>query len=1149
MDWTREQEKTITTTGKNILVSAAAGSGKTTVLVERIKNLVINEGADIDRFLITTFTKAAAAEMKERLENAFREAGLTQQLQQLPAANISTFHSFAIEIIRQYFYLTDLEPGFGIADDVQISIMKKEALDKVFARRYQEDFDRLREFLLKYSKGKGDDKLKENILETYKTLVSIPDYMDWAKKKAQDISGEKPMETLKAYSFIARESVAELQKALKIFEKAAEYLELEGIESLREKALEDKKNVNEILQKARELVVKLPDLSQEQVRSELETLHGSLCSFKGVTMTVAKEEKDLYTKDIKDQLTKIRNKGKGIISGIINDYFGRPFEEFDQDIKDVYEDTLYYIDIIEEFIQVLKNAKADAGVIDFDDVMHYAIEILKSDEAAAELRDKFDYIFIDEYQDSNYLQEEIVRRIARDNNLFMVGDVKQCIYKFRLAEPELFKEKASLYDKPEEEDSVLINLNSNFRSKKNVTEPINDIFSQVMEEYDDNARLHCTAPDEYPGIPARVHVIHREDFDETAPDKGEAEAAVIAGIIRQHLGKEIYDTKKKVIRKIRLADFAVIARNNYTVEEVERYLINDGIEAYGEGNGKYFETVEVQVFINILKIINNMRQDVPLISAMRSVVFGFSIRELVEIRTQTRDGSFYSSVMAYAAQGRDENLRAKIVNMIRQIDLWKETSRTVPLEDLMKTILYDTGYYDYCSGLPVGVQRISNLRLIAEKAAKYEEISHGGLYGFLKYIDTMEESGENDSEVKVLSESEDVVRVMSVHKSKGLEFPVVIFANASRSTSNSNKGGAITVHRNYGIGLPKVNREGHWHRKTFLQRMITRTKEDEMIEEEIRILYVALTRAKDCLEIVGSVGKKKGTPEEISNDTFLSMIYEPFSEREEVEIIPYNDVTALEQAHDMRMHKAAELYDAAETMRKEEIPEETAELIDRKLNYVYQTGSEDLVKPKYSVSELNGSGEVSGEIYLSEFAPEGVKTELSAAEIGTVMHLLMEKTDFAKAAGLDSSGVSGKEYVQSVADSLLADETISAAEYDAINVGNAYAFFTTEAGKRAASAFAQGKLHKEKEFLLEKSIEGVNTVIQGIIDCYFEEQGELILIDYKNSYMRGGRTKEDVAETYRGQIDLYNEALEGATGMKVAERYLFMFDTGEFIKV
>lgn len=1144
MEWTKEQKDTIEITGKNILVSAAAGSGKTTVLVERIKNLVINEGADIDRFLITTFTKAAAAEMKERLENAFREAGLTRQLQKLPAANISTFHSFAIEVIRQYFYLTDLEPGFAIADDVQMSIMKREALDRVFERRYQQDYEILREFLLKYSRDRGDDRLKDNILETYRTLVSIPEYMEWAKEKAHIIGGENPMEALGAYELMASDISNRLKQATYEFKKAAGVLNTDNTRKLYMKALADVHNSTCLYEEAIGI-----SGDSAHIREGLEKLKPALLSFKKETLRAGKEEKPFYEGELKKLQEKHRGSGKAIIDGIKKEYFDKSFDDFEQDLRDVYDDTLYYIDIIEEFVKELKDAKSDAGVIDFDDVMHYAIEILKSDQAADELREKFDYIFIDEYQDSNYLQEEIIRRIVRNNNLFMVGDVKQCIYKFRLAEPELFQHKAMLYASSDEEESLLLNLNSNFRSKKNVTEPVNDLFRQLMEGYDQRAELHCTAADEYPGMAARIHIINREEFDEAAPDKGEAEAAVIAGIIRERLGQEIYDTKKKEIRRLRLADFAVIARNNNTVEEVERYLINDGIEAYGEGNGKYFETVEVQVFLNLLRIIDNMRQDIPLISAMRSVVFGFSIRDLVEIRIHCRKGNFYSSVMAYAREGPNAELKSKIISMTEKIDLWKEISRTVPLEELMKTVLYDTGYYDYCSGLPVGVQRISNLRLIAEKASKYEEISHGGLYGFLRYIETMEDSGENDSEAKVLSESEDVVRVMSVHKSKGLEFPVVIFTNASRSTSKGNKGGAISIHRDYGIGLPKVNRSEHWYRRTFLQHLITGAKKKEAIEEEIRILYVALTRARDCIEIVGSVPKEERIPEEVSTESFLNMIYGPFSARKEVEVKYYNDVAALEQAHERRLHKASELYYAAEAITNEEMDEETAKLINDNLCYVYPYAESAEIKPKYSVSEINTSGEISGDIHLDGFAPEKSERSLTAAEKGTVMHLLMEKLDFAKASGLDNSEISGREYIQSLADGLLAEESISAAEYDAIKVDNAHAFFNTDIGKRASYAYKQGKLQREKEFILEKTIQGVNTVVQGIIDCFFEEKGKLILIDYKNSYMRGGRPGEEIAEFYRQQIELYKEALEGSTGIKVSESYLFMFDTGEFISI
>ncbi|MCQ2546835.1 MAG: UvrD-helicase domain-containing protein [Clostridia bacterium] len=1142
MDWTREQGLAIDTTGKNILVSAAAGSGKTTVLVERIKNLVINKGADIDRFLITTFTKAAASEMRERLEKAIRKemdapgadrARLSAQLQLLPGASIGTFHSFAINIIRQYFYLTDLEPGFGVADDVQGEIMKREALDEVFERRYNEDYDRFREFLLRYSSDKGDDRLKDNILDTYRTLISIPDYIDWAREMAAKLSSDDPMMEIDGYRVLRAQVLDNLEEAEEIYYEFAESLNDPLTPVNYGIALDNAKAISGIFDTVRTALDVDVDSLREALKSSADLLKYKLPSQQWKKEGLGDEDRKPFM-DIKKKADDCKNAAKKLLESDI--------DRLNQDMKDVSDDTFYYIDIIEEFVNVFRARKAEDNLIDFDDAMHYAIAILKNDEAAEELKEKFEYIFIDEYQDSNYLQEVIVGRIARSDNLFMVGDVKQCIYKFRLAEPEMFMEKAELYDSEEETESILINLNSNYRSKRSVTEPVNDIFTRVMEGYDERARLNCTAPDEYPGMPARLHIINREEFEDDAPEKIEAEAAVVAGIIKERLGQTIYDVKTGITRPLTLRDFAVITRKNRVVEEIERYLINEGIDAYGEGSGRYFETVEVQVFMNLLKIIVNMRQDVPLISAMRSVVFGFAVRELVEIRTACREGSFYDAVMNYAVKGENEILRDKIRKMTETVDLWKETSRTVPLEDLMKVILYDTGYYDYCSGLPVGVQRISNLRLIAEKAAGYEQIGHGGLYGFLKYVESMEESNQNEAEAKVIGENEDVVRVMSVHKSKGLEFPVVIFPDASRGTKpKNNMGGSITVHRDFGIGLLKVNREEHWHRKTFLQRAIDYTKEKESIEEEIRILYVALTRAKDCLEIIGSVKTDDKLSAKASSKSFMDMMYGPLTARQEVETITYRDSGELEQRQSSKRHTVDNLYTRIEEAGRKP-KTETDIMIGNRLSFEYPYGKEGEIRPKYSVSELN-RGKEEREIPVAAFEPDEEKHILSAAEIGTVMHLLMEKADF------EHAEKEGEAYLQTLADRLLASETIGAAEYDAINIDNAAAFFKTGTGKRAAAAFAEGKLEKEKEFIFEKEIEGVKTVVQGIIDCFFEEDDQLVLIDYKNSYMGAGRTVEDVADSYSGQIELYRQALEGATGKTVKEAYLYLFDTGRFIKM
>lgn len=1142
--WTEEQKQAIETTGKNILVSAAAGSGKTTVLVERIKNLVINKQVGIDRFLITTFTKAAAAEMKERLEKAIRDemsdpkadkAMLMKQLQQLPGANISTFHSFAIEVIRQYFYLTDLEPGFGIADEIQTAIMKKKAVDSVFSRRYEEGTDEFRAFILKYGSASGDDVLKNNILDIYRTLVSIPGYRGWMHAKADKLKGASPMMELGGLHILSAMTADRLFKAARKYEQAASAAGNMHLTKVYEAASEDVEIVRQLAVDADDLSEK----SEDEIRDTILSFSEKISSAELNRMPYAADKADESTKKA---ITQMRTAGKKHLKDAVDIISKRDFRDIDRELNDIYSDTKYLIGIIEEFTDEFREVKAGEKVIDFDDVMHYALSVLEHEEAAAELREKFLYIFIDEYQDSNYLQEEIISRITRGDNLFMVGDVKQCIYKFRLAEPELFRDRARRYARGEEGNrSVLLNLNSNFRSKVNVTEPVNDLFRRVMAGYDKEAELRSRAPEEHPGFPARMHIINKENFDENSPAKNDAEGAVIADIIRERLGSMVYDTKLGSMRPLRLRDFAVITRNNREVEDLERYLINEGIAAYGEGSGRYFETVEVQVFLNLLRVVDNMRQDVPLISVMRSVVFGFTTAELVDIRISGRDGSFYSAVVGYAENGQDSRLRGKIRNMIEKIDLWKEISRTVPLEELMKILLYDTGYYDYCSGLPVGIQRISNLRLIAEKAAKFESISHGGLFGFLKYIESMNDIGESDAEAKVVSENEDVVRVMSVHKSKGLEFSVVIFANAAKKTSASGSRYAISIHRDFGIGLPSVNREERWHRKTFLQKSIDYVKEREKIEEEIRILYVALTRAKDGLEIVGTIKKGENIPDSISTETFLDMIYVPFAVRKEIKTVIYSDPAALERSDGKRIHTAEELFaKAAEAY--EHSGGAAADRIAARLAFEYPYREERNIKSKYSVSELNRGGEPA-EIPIADFEPDVEKHVLSAAERGIVMHLLMEKLDF------DEAVSGGAEYVQETADRLLADGTVNALEYDSISVDSAWRFFCDDVGKRAAAACRAGQMSKEQEFILTKEIDGVPTVVQGVIDCFFEENGELILIDYKNSYVGRGRSASEAAENYRGQIALYKEALEGATGKRVKEAYIFLFGTGGFVRI
>lgn len=1184
MKWTQAQQQTIDTRDKNILVSAAAGSGKTAVLIERIKQLMLKDKVDIDRFLITTFTNAASAEMRERLEKAINEelkkpdsdkAFLKKQLMLMPNANISTFHTFALEVMRKFFYLTDLEPGFKIGDDIEVSIMKREAADELFEARFAEDYEAFTSFLKKHSSDRNERAIKESVISLYDQLRSIPDYLQWAQQRSQLLASDSPAKALALEEFINEECLAAFRKAVNYFERAANILEYAGLEKLHVKAAED--------------LDMLVSWEEDIVNDGIERFGVHYADMKFNQMRAAKEEKEDY-EAVKETVSYCRKRGKQQLDNIHKKYLQREFSAYDDELKQTAGDTLYMISLVAGLEEIFKAKKQERNMVDFDDVMHYAIEILRDDMAAAEYRNKFKYIFIDEFQDSNMLQETIAGRICRSNNLFMVGDVKQSIYKFRLAEPEIFKAKYALYARDEEDESIKIDLNSNFRSKQQVTGLVNKVFRKIMDGYDENAELKCTISDEYPGIRPQMNLIFNPYADEDMIDNSELEVQYVVNLVKENLGTEVYDSKQGIYRKVGYKDIAVLSRNKAIIGDIERALNNSGIPAYGETTGGYFDTVEIQVFINLLKVIDNFMQDVPLISVMRCPIFGFDVKELSAIRIFGREGSYHEAVKLYAEEGPDEELRLKINGLLDQITYWKELKTTVSLEELVRVLMYDTGYYDYCSGLPVGKQRVSNLQLLLEKAGAFEKTNYSGLYGFLTYIEAIRKSSNTMAEAKIIGDGDDLVQVMTVHKSKGLEFPIVILAGAGRQIRAKGSGTSATFHKDIAVGLPLVNKEEKWFRKTLLQKIIDGRKAGEEFEEEIRILYVALTRAMDRLVITGIIKDPEALDDDIADPkTYAEMIYGPLrefggeikiwsgyeewvddrkreDEPEQADCEAGSDDAQEDKSSAARITprmRIAELF-----AKSRELEGETPEIIDRVLSFEYPYPELDKVKSKYSVTELNklmaeaheaavaaehaGAGEeavkevgstgtaAGGAITLAKpgFAQEEKK--LNAAEIGTAMHLVMEKLDFKNALE------EGMPYIAERVESLAAAGDLSEEERKAIDIGNAAAFFEAEVGRRAACAL---RLEKEREFILQKEINGAKAIVQGIIDCYFEEEDGLVLVDYKNSFM-GDRVSEDVIiDRYKGQIELYKEALDAAEGKPVKEEYLYLFELKKFVAV
>lgn len=1162
MQWTEAQAHTIESRGKNILVSAAAGSGKTAVLIERIKQLILQDKVDVDQFLITTFTNAASQEMRERLEQAIRKemdqpdadrAFLKRQLDLMYKANIGTFHNFALEVMHRYFYLTELEPGFVIGDEIQVSILKKESVDALFETRFEEDFDRFKAFLRKYSGDRNENRLKDNMISLYDELRSVPDYFKWARESAKWLRSDNVLSMTGIAMFLIQAFYDGLGKARRYFVEAADLLADNSVWSLAEKAREDVDRLDSL-----EEIMSLEPEPGVSRWDELDLLFraGELMGdLKFNTMRAAKDEKDDY-EAVKETVSVLRKKGKKEIDDLKKKYFSRSRTEAETELKSLFGDTAYLVELLEEFEQIFREKKKEKNMVDFDDVMHYASKILDDPMAAEEYREKFTYIFIDEFQDSNMLQEIIAGKICRENNLFMVGDVKQSIYKFRLAEPEIFRSKYELYKKEEEIQSEKIDLNSNFRSKKNVTRTVNTVFEKVMEDYDEDARLHCTAPEEYPGYPTRVTIIDRSDEAELEDgdmlESTDREIATIARIVSENKGQPVFDVKKQVERLVEYRDIVILSRNRHTIPAIEKALNDQGIPAFGENPGGYFESVEIEIFVNLLKVIDNIRQDIPLISVMHSPIFDFTAKELAKIRIAFREGSFYQAIRSYAETPVEVPLQEKVRKMLEQLTYWKQLRRTVSLEELLRVLLYETGYHDYCSGLPVGKQRISNLRMLVEKAATFEESNYTGLYGFLSYIDAMKKNNLSMGEAKTIGENEDVVRIMTVHKSKGLEFPVVILAGAGRTIRFRGSGSSMEMHKDCGIGLPLVNREEGWHKKTLLQRVIEGKKAAEELEEEVRILYVALTRAIDRLEIVGTVKDLDSLDEEQSGKrSFLDMVYAPLKLTGEEICVEHlaseESADELQETGTSRHHSTKDLIQqlqrtaqraAAYQLTAEE--QSRMEQIAAGLSYQYPYSDAVKVKSKYSVTELAGGSTVSSDEILLQ-KPEFTREHegLTAAQRGSAMHLVMEHLDFAKA--LEHGG----SYIRETVEKLRSTEALSEQEAKAIRIDQIQGFFAAPTGRRAAQART---LQKEREFILQKDVSGTQAIVQGIIDCFFEEEDGMVIIDYKNSYVGSEAEEEELRQRYGEQLALYKEALEASWGRPVKETWLYLFYLKKFIR-
>ena len=880
MTWTKEQQQVIDLRNRNILVSAAAGSGKTAVLVERIKELVLDKKhpVDIDHLLVVTFTNAAAAQMKERvakaLEKALQENPSDVRLQQQAAlvqnAQITTIDSFCLYVLRNHFHEIGLEPNFRIGDEGELKLLREDVMTGLFEQCYEEKHPGFLHLISCYGTSRSDAPVRDMIFKLYSYAQSYPWPKQWLREalSCYEIKTEQELEQA---PFIEMTVEYGKQMVKGYLEQAEHYHELcqdvDGPYMYEEACEQDVERMEELLS-----------------CSTYQDFYEELGKCKFATLGRAKDY--IGSPEKQEQVKTERKKLKDGIGKLKSDCFVLTFQEILEQLTLVQPSAEALAEVTERFIDAFTERKQDKNLVDFSDLEHFALEILveeetgKPTETAKEFQNAYEEIMIDEYQDSNYVQETILRTISREvvgqNNLFMVGDVKQSIYRFRLARPELFMEKFDTYETTDA-PCQRIDLHKNFRSRDTVLTFTNDIFYRIMKrnlggvDYTDEAALYCGA--DYPAgekedaFDSEILLTTTQELEEGTKQqisKQELEAKLIADRIRKMVGKEeVVDEETGEFRKVRYGDIVILLRSLSEWADLFAEVLNaNGIPAHTVSRTGYFSALEIRTVLNYLRILDNPRQDIPLAAVLKSPMAGLSDEQLARLRLLAEDKPYHQCVKMFLEAEEeltekestaDEDMRAKLKRFSETYKKLRRQTMDIPMHELLQKVLKETGYARYASALPAGRQRLANLHMLSEKAIAYEKTSYRGLYHFIRYIDELQKYDVDFGEAELVGENEDAVNIMSIHKSKGLEFPVCFVSGMGKSFNKQDSRSKMILHPNLGVGLDIIEEDRRIKVPAFFKKVIARQTELESLGEELRVLYVAFTRAKEKLIITGCI--------------------------------------------------------------------------------------------------------------------------------------------------------------------------------------------------------------------------------------------------------------------------------------------------------
>lgn len=1220
-NWTKEQLQAINDKDCNILVAAAAGSGKTAVLVERIIKKITQDNIDIDRLLVVTFTNAAASEMRERvylginkrLDYDVKSKNILRQMTLLEKASITTIHSFCLEVIRNNLCAIDIDPSFRIADETETVLIKDEVLNELLEQEYELQNLQLLN-LLEYYGGNKDDKVIQNmILDVYHFIQSDP----WPDRWMDTMLDMMNLADCKDFSCtiwgkVILESVhQEISGLCDYILRAMEIIDTD--DTLKDKyyALYN----NEYIQ-MQSIVNMLEGTDNAYKWDKLYNMLDDL-EFKRLPAINKSLEVDL---DKKDRVKELRDNVKDALKKIREKKIVSTSCEIAKDICLVYPSMTYLVDLVKKFSNLYEQKKRKKNILDFSDLEHYCLKILTKVDAngnvepsdvARMYKERFVEILVDEYQDSNDIQEKIISTISREDmgtpNVFMVGDVKQSIYRFRQANPSLFLEKYNSYSKESDSKYRKIQLFKNFRSRKCVINVANFIFQQVMSQYvgdldyTEEEALNFSAnfpeyKDSCLGDDTELYLVDVKeevdsDYDEESITSIQCEAKIVANRILELTSEgnnyKIYDKHLNKYRRIEYKDIVILLRTTKNWAEVFVNELQDvGVHAFADINTGFFKTIEVLVVMSFLQIIDNPLQDIPLLSVLRSPIVGLNATELAQIRVVDKEIFMFEAIEKFLDESDDKTcmLRQKLEKFMQLYEELKQMAWYMSIDELIWSLYDKTGYYIMVGTMRTGEQKQANLRLLFEKARQFEETSYKGLFNFVNFVNKLRNSSSDLGSAKILGENDNVVRIMSIHKSKGLEFPVVFLSGCGKKVNLMDTTKSIIFHSKLGFGPDVVDCKRRISWPSALKIAIGEKIKQETLSEEMRILYVAVTRAREKLIITGNMRDlnkhlerwknisdaqedKISAYEVYKGRTFLDWICPVMLKHKKSNVffedVPIGFEFPVRNIYDESKWKVFHV-DKNEILGEIKKGEEENDLFQQKLDNIeisddityiptkiqynlqweYPYKEWNHIPSKISVTDIkkgfNNYSELS--VNKPKFIEESSK--IDAPRRGTILHFIMQHIDF------NNDNIKGQVDVMINKGLLTREEALSVDIYKIKN------FMQCDLGQRIKASI---RVSREEPFFIKMNCSKLydlrdcedeygEVILQGIIDCYFEEEDYLVLLDYKSDFVKSEDDVNNIKEKYRVQIMQYKDVLEKLTNKRVKYQYIYLFSNEQILK-